>query len=137
MSRDRRADQLLGLRRAVALRALLAGAVGSVSLTLYASRNAPRLLIVIFALWVLSPFGVLALADAASARWPTFTRAALYGLMLALTVGSLAIYGADVLRPPKAQAAFVLVIVPPASWLIIVTVLAIAAFRSARRSPAK
>jgi len=120
--------------RGAALIAVLAGAVGSVGFLLRAGQRTPRLLLVLMALWVLSPFVVLAWANMASKRWSTVTRTALHSVMLILTLGSLAIYGHDALRPRKAQAAFVFVAVPPASWLLIAIIVPIAALISGRRS---
>jgi hypothetical protein len=57
----------------------------------------------------------------------------LYSITLVLTLGSLAIYVYDAWRPPKAQAAFVFVVIPLASWLLI-AIVATAAFFSARLS---
>jgi hypothetical protein len=119
--------------RGAALIAVLAGAVGSVGFLLRAGQRTPRLLLVFMALWVLSPFVVLACANVASKRWSIITRTALHSVMLILTLGSLAIYGHDALRPRKAQAAFVFVAVPPASWLLAIVV-PIAALISRRRS---
>jgi hypothetical protein len=109
----------LGILRAAALIAVSAGAVGSVALTLHAGRRNPsRLLMVLFALWVLSPFVALVLASVVSKRWSMVTRATLHTLMLILAICSLAIYGVVALGPPRAQTAFVFVVVPPASWLL-------------------
>jgi hypothetical protein len=125
----------LGLLRVAAVTAVVAGAVGSVALTLYAGRRSDsRTLMVLFAMWVLSPFVALVLANVASKRWSVLTRAMLYSVMLVLTVGSLAIYAVRALRPPRTQAAFVFVVVPPASWLLIAVVVPIAALISRRRS---
>src|SRR2546427_3353772 len=134
VSRGRPEGGFLGLLQAAALIAVLAGAVGSVGLMLYAGRNAPRLLVVLFAIWVLSPFIALALANVVSKRRSVLTRATLHSVMLVVALGSLAVYGADALSPPKAQAAFVFVVVPPASWLLIAIVVAVAALISGRRS---
>src|SRR5260370_7582569 len=58
LSRERPEGGFLGLLRAAALIAVLAGAAGSVGLMLHASHriNSPRILRVLFALWVPSPF---------------------------------------------------------------------------------
>ena len=120
--------------RAWVLIAVAAGAVGSVALMLYAGRSAPAQLIVPFAIWVLSPFVLLWWANVASKDWSATTRAALYSVTLVVTVGSLIIYAARALRPPKAQGAFVFVAVPPASWLLIATAISIAALISRRLS---
>src|SRR3984893_13107145 len=80
---------LLGLLRAVALIAVVAGAAGSVGLMLWVGhRNPSRVLLVLFAIWDLSPFIALVLADIVSKRWSVITRATLYGVMLILTLGS-------------------------------------------------
>jgi hypothetical protein len=124
----------VGVLRVTALIAVLAGAVGSVGFMLRAGRNAPLFLIVLFALWVLSPFMALVLADVVSKRWSVPTRATLYSVMLVLTLCSLTIYGDVALGPPRAQAAFAFVVVPPASWLLIAIALPTAALISGRRS---
>ena len=124
----------LGLLRAAARIAVLAGAAGSLGLMLRAGQRTPRFLLLIFVVWVLSPFVALGWADGVSKRWPVLTRAALYGVMLVVTLGSLAIYGDDALGHRRAQAAFVYVVVPPASWLLIAIVVPIAAFISGRLS---
>jgi hypothetical protein len=125
--------QDLGLLQAASQIAVLIGAVGSAGLMLHAGRHAPRLLVVLFAIWVLSPFVALASANVVSKRWPVLIRATLYSVMFLVTLGSLAVYGADALRPPKAQAAFVYVVVAPASWLVSAIVIAVAALISGRR----
>jgi len=135
VSRKRTEGGFLGLLHAAALIAVLAGAVGSVGLMLRAGhRNPSRLLLVLFALWVLSPFIALVLANMVSKRWSVLTRAALYTVMLVLAVGSLAIYGDVALGPPRTKTAFVFVVVPPASWLLIAIAISIAALISRRRS---
>jgi hypothetical protein len=98
------------------------------------SRNPSPLLVAFVALWVLSPFGALLLADAAARRWAASTRAALRGVMLAVALGSAAVYIADALWPRASQPAFVFIVVPPASWLLGGAVLAVAATILGRRS---
>jgi hypothetical protein len=135
VSRGRTAGGFLGLLHAAALIAVVAGAVGSVGLMLRAGhRNPSRLLLVLFALWVLSPFIALVLVNMGSKRWSVLTQATLHTVMLVLTVGSLAIYGDVALGPPRVKAAFVFVVVPPASWLLIAIVVPIAALISRRPS---
>jgi hypothetical protein len=123
----------LGRLRAAALVAVGAGAVGSIGLMLRAG-HPPLFLRVLFAIWVLSPFVVLIVADMVSTRWSVLTRATLYGVMLVLTVASLAIYGNHAVRPPSSQPAFVYVLVPPVSWLLIAIVVPMAALIAGRRS---
>ena len=115
----------------------MVGAAGSVRLTLYAGRHNDSLTLkILFALWVLSPFLGLILAGA-TRLWSIFTRAALYSAMLVVSLGSLAIYGVRILKPPKAQAAFVFVVVPLVSWLLIAVVVPLASWLSGRPSRLK
>jgi hypothetical protein len=126
---------MLGLLRAVALVAAMAGAVGSEALMLRAGQRSPRLLIVLFTIWVLSPFVALGWANVVSKRWSALTQATLYGVTLVVTVCSLAIYGRPVLvAPARSPNAFVFVVVSPASWLLMAIVVPVAAFVSGRRS---
>ena len=134
-SRGNPGGGLLGRLRAVALIAVAAGAVGSVWLMLRAGRSAPRLLLVLFVIWALSPFAALAWANLVSQRWSVLTRAALYGVTLVITLGSLAVYGRIILPPAGSPNAFVFVVVPPGSWLLMVMVVPLAAFISRRLSP--
>jgi hypothetical protein len=115
--------------------AMVAAAAGSVGFVFYfGQRNPSRLLIVLFAVWVLSPFVALLAADARSRRWPPQTRATLYGVMLLIAAGSLAVYANAALGPPRAQGAFVFVIVPPLSWLLSGVAVSVAMFAFGRHS---
>lgn len=124
----------LGLLRAVARIAVVAGAVGSVDLTLRAGRRTPRLLLILFVIWVLSPFVALAWANMVSKRWSVLTRATLYCVTLVITLGTLAIYGDVILPPAGSPRAFPFVVVPPGSWLLMAIVVPIAALISRRLS---
>ena len=126
----------LGRLRAAALIAVLAGAAGSVGLTLSVSqgRDLGFLAVLIFATWVFTPFAALAVAHVVARRWSVHTRTWLYRLMLVLTLGSLAMYVGDALRNPGTQDAFVFVVVPLVSWLLIALVMPIAALAAGRRS---
>ena len=125
----------VGPLRTVAMIAVLAGASGSVGLMLRVGhRNNSRILLALFGIWVLSPFIALVWANVVSKRWSVLTRAALYSLMLVLTLGSLAAYGDVALGPPRAKPAFIFLVVPLASWLLIAIVIPVAAFLSGRLS---
>src|SRR5450432_3739404 len=78
VSRRRQDGGFLGLLRAVSLIAVVVGAVGSVGLMLSAGRSTPRFLLVLFVIWVLSPFVALAWANVVSRRWSSLTRVTLY-----------------------------------------------------------
>jgi hypothetical protein len=135
VSRGRPEGGFPGLFRGAALMAVLGGAVGSFALMLHAGRHQSSLILMgLFTVWELSPFVALVCAHAASKRWAVLTRAALYGLMLFLALGSLAIYGEVALGPPRPKPAFVFLVVPLASWMLIAVVLGIAALISGRLS---
>jgi dienelactone hydrolase len=83
---------------------------------------------------VLSPFMALVWANVVSRRWSVLTRATLYVLMLVITLGSLAIYGALAFGPLRAKVGFVFLVAPAASWLLIAPVVSTAALISGRKT---
>lgn len=83
---------------------------------------------------MLSPFVALVCAHVLSKRWAALTRTTLYGVMLLLTLSSLASYGYVALGPLRPQPSFVFLVVPLASWLLIAIVLPMAAFISGSRT---
>lgn len=93
-----------------------------------------RILLLLFGIWVLSPFLVTLLARVVSSGWSVFTRATLYVVMLVLTLGSLAIYGGVARGHLKVKVGFVFLVVPLASWLLIAIVVPTAALLSGRLS---
>lgn len=103
--------------RRVALGAAVIGAAGSLALMLHAGRRQQsRTLILLFAIWVLSPFAGAVLAD-------TFSRTGrplLYVATLFITVGSLLVYGFSTMK-----AGTVFLLVPLASWLLIAAAVAV------------
>jgi hypothetical protein len=124
----------LALLRIAALIAVPAGAMGSVGLTLYAGhRNNSVLLLGLFTIWVLSPFIALALANEISKRLSNVSRATLHSVMVVIALVSLVIYGAVALGPPRPRTAFVFVVVPPASWLLIAVVVSLIALLERRK----
>lgn len=135
MSRRQSEGRLPDLLRTAALAVVLAGGVGSVGLMLHAGRrNSSRLLLFLFALWVLSPFVAMVWANVVSKPWPVPARRAIYSLMLALTLVSLAIYADVALGPPRAKSAFVFVVIPPASWALLAILIAVPLLVARRRS---
>ena len=125
----------LRLLRSVAPIAVVVGAVGSLILTLYAGRGShSHILQTLFALWVLSPFVALVFANMVLKRWSILFGTTLHALILIVSGGSLVIYLNDVLNPPTLKRAFVFVVVPLASWLLIAIVALIVALRSRRLS---
>ena len=93
------------------------------------------MLLVLFTIWVLSPFVALLWANMVSKRWSVVTRAALYGVTLVVALGSLAIYSELIVsKPPGSPNAFLFVAVPPASWVFITIVVPMTAFIAGRLS---
>jgi len=122
---------MAGLLRTAGRIAVLVGAVGSLGFMLYAARHQnSRILLLLFAAWVLSPFVAVVLANAVSQRWSVLTRATLNVTMLVITLGSLAIYGDVALGHTKAKIGAVFLMVPLAWWLLIAVLVPIAAFVS-------
>jgi hypothetical protein len=132
---SRRDKGFLGLLRTAALVAVLIGALGSVGLMLRAGhRNPSLMLIILFAVWVLSPFMVLVWANVVSVRWSGLTRATVGVVMLVIALGSLAIYGALVVGALMAKTGFIFLVVPAMSHLLIAIVIPLAALASGRLS---
>jgi hypothetical protein len=90
--------------------------------------------VVLFVVWVLSPFLSLVAANLISRDWPVLTQATLYSLMLVLALSSLAIYGDVALGPPRRKMASFFLVVPLASWLLMAIALPIAALISGKLS---
>ena len=118
----------------VAQAAAVVGAVGAVALTLYAGRgnNLPFLMI-LMAGWVFAPFFGFALARRFSGRWSPSTRAALDVVIVLVAVASIAVYGFDVFGPLHVKRATPYVAVPIAAWLLMFTVVPVAAVLARRR----
>ena len=113
--------------------AAVVGAVGAVALTLYAGRaNDLPFLMILMSGWVFAPFFGYAVATRFSRRWSPSTRTALDIVIVVIAIASVAIYGFDVFGPSHARRATPYVAVPIAAWLLMLSVVAIAAL-SARR----
>jgi len=122
-----------GPLRAAARIAVPLGAIASLALMFYAQRRQSSwFLRVLFTVWVASPFVILWWGGGASKRLPEPVRTAINAVGLLIVAVSLVLYGNNILNPPRAQAAFVFVVLPPASWLLI-ALAAIAAFINNRR----
>ena len=121
--------------RAVALVAVVIGATGSIGLMLHVGRRNPsRILLVLFAIWVLSPFVGLALAARGSQRWLVAAREKFHVVMLIVALGSLAIYAQVAFGPPRPRPASAFLMVPLAAWGLIVATLGMAVLRSGKPS---
>ena len=112
---------------------MLMGALGSLGLTLRAGRTSHSLiLMMLFGVWVFSPFMGLAVAYILSNRWSVFTRNVLYGLSMLLTMISLLIYS-GVWAPTGVKPAFVFLVFPLLSWLTVAVVIPLTASRSRKQ----
>ena len=106
--------------RAFSRIAAVVAAAGSVVCVLWVGhRNRSAALLVLFILWVLSPFVVGAWADRESAGTPAGGRGILHGLTLVIAIGSLAIYGWVAMGPPRPKPAAFFLIVPVVSLLLL------------------
>ena len=106
--------------RGLALIAMLAGAGGSLSFMFYAGRRNPSVvLMILFTGWVLAPFVALGITLLISKRWPVHARIKLHRLTLVVAAVSLAVYAVDVWKHLSPKAAFVFLVVPLLSLLLI------------------
>ena len=119
--------------RGAALTAVVVGAVSSVVFLLRAPQHPGPLLLALLALWGLSPFAALVLADRISKRWTAPGRAIILGLMLVITLGYLLMYADGDLTPAGKPPAFVFVMVPLLAWLLIALAVPVAALISRSR----
>jgi len=129
------APSLAGLRSS-ALFAVVIGAVGSIGLWRRTPQHPPPLLVVLFLIWILAPFALLAVTNILSKRWPASVRVALYVMTLVVTVGSLAIYLDDSFSHRTTHPAGVWVAVPPAAIILSGVAIAIALWQ-ARKGQSK
>jgi len=108
--------------------AILVGVVGSVALFLRASqrKGPPPLLIVLFVIWVLSPYLLLVAARLFAKRWPPRSRSWIHLAAVVVAALSLVAYGAVALGPSEPKTA-VFVLVAPVCWLITAIAVGIAA----------
>ena len=111
----RRSGLLLNASLVIAL----IGAAGSLTLMSIAGRHQRSpVLILLFALWVLSPYAALVFVRGISMYWGV-SNTGLFSLTLTLTVGSLSIYAGVAFGYIKAKAGFIFLIVPLVSWIAI------------------
>jgi hypothetical protein len=102
--------------------ALLVG-IGGAIISLYFMFNAGRdqpsvFLIILFTLWVLSPFIGLFVLNNISKRWIVSVRETLYWLAIITTILSVAGYSGR-FNTPDTKTAFVFLVIPFVSWIII------------------
>ncbi len=123
MNQENSKGKPISLLRTIAMMAMLAGAAGSLGFMFYTGRhNKSIFLLALFTGWVLSPFIGLVVANVLAKRWSVLTRVTIYILMLVITLSSLIGYS-GVLSPPGTKPAFVFLMFPLASWLLMVIVI--------------
>ena len=119
--------------RKVAFVVLFVGAIGSLGLMLNAGRHTPLFLLVLFVGWVLSPYIMLLLVNIVSKRWPIIIPVTLYWLMIFISVGSLVTYFI-ILRRHSTKPAFIFLVVPFISWILIGIVILATVYRTRKLS---
>jgi len=123
-------DQQLNILRVVALIAWAIGAGLSVYLTLLAGhRNKSILLVVLFLIWVVSPFVAILVIHAFYRLRAAVIRLTIYSVMVIITAGSLLDYS-RVLSPAGAKPAGVFLVVPLLCWILIAIAIPVAVARS-------
>jgi len=121
--------------RTSAFTAAVVATLISTGLMLRACRfNASGIALALIAVWILSPMAALVCADVVARRRPIFGQATVYRLMLIVASGSVIVYGIDAFVPLSPRAGFPYALVPLVSWMLIVVVLAIAAFKTHARA---
>lgn len=128
---------LAAILRSASLFATFACAAGSLWLMLRAGHNNGRILplVILFAMWVLSPFLALVWAHGSSGKWPLGRRVALELTMPLVALGSLAVYAINAMHPISSRGAFVFLVVPAAGWALAAAVLGVAGLLTRRREP--
>jgi hypothetical protein len=121
------------LFRTVALIAVVAGAVASEFFVIRTGGRSQPLLSVLFVIWILLPFVALVWANVVSKNWPAPVRISLYCTTLLIALGSLAFYGRVILPRAGSPRAFVFVMGPLASWVLMLIVVPTAAAISRKR----
>lgn len=123
--------------RKIALFLIMVGALGSLYFVVKAGhKNHAFLLVILFVFWALSPFMGLLVASVVSNRWSVLARSTLYVLIFLVPVGTLVIYS-GAWSPSGVKPAFVFLIVPLVSWLLMAIVFPIAALTKKSVTPGK
>jgi hypothetical protein len=124
----------LNVLRIISVTILFLGMTGSLGFMLYTGRNNKSvLLMLLFAIWILSPFIALLRINTIAKKWSAFSRISLFSLMIILSSGSLAGYS-GLLNLKETKPAFVFLLIPLISWMLMVLVIPVAAALSRRFS---
>ena len=124
----------LNLLHTVSFIVMLTGAIGSLALTLHAGHtNNSVLLRTLFAIWVLSPFTALIIANYISGIRRVLPRVTLNIRMLLIPIVSFLIYS-GIFSITGSKPAFVFIVVPLISWMVILAFIFFAVLQSKRQS---
>ena len=111
----------LDLIRSLALGVSTSAAIGSLALMLQTGNHSgSMILILLFSVWVLSPFILLVAFCLLSRRWPSRVRVPLYTLTVTISVLTLLFYG-ERLSFSGVRPAFVFLVIPFISWIVMLT----------------
>ena len=113
--------------------ALLIAALASIVFMLQVGGGSV-ILLAVFAAWVLAPFAALVAAEVYARRWSSLHQSTVHVVALTVIVLAPFVYGSVALGPPRPQPAFYFLVVPAASWLLIIVTLITAAVTSRKRS---
>ena len=103
-----------------ALCSILMGGFGSVVFMHSVGRhNTSAVLVTLFTVWVSLPFVASAWLWWAIVRSSLVAKAAYYSLIVAISLGSLAVYGFVVLGSRMAKPAFPFLVTPLVSWIVV------------------
>jgi len=109
--------------RATALTTLFVGTIGSLYFMLNVGSNQKSIILVIlFTVWVLSPFVGLFVATQLTKRRTGKINSRYYLTMIVLSIVSLIAYS-GILTPTQTKPAFTFLVVPFLSWLFILTII--------------
>jgi len=101
--------------------AIVLGAAGSIGLVLFVGRaQRSVVLMVLFILWVASPFVALAVARVAARSSAAFNGPSFSVLTCSIAAASLALYGTVAFGPPRPQPAKFFLLMPAVSWAVLI-----------------
>jgi hypothetical protein len=87
--------------------------------------NRSVILMLLFTVWVASPFVGLLIGALKSGTWPARSRSVLHGIMLIVSLLAILVYNIVAFGPPRPQPAFAFLMVPLGSWCLVVVVIVI------------
>jgi len=121
MTKNNKSNQ--NILRATALTTLFVGTIGSIYFMLNVGSNQKSIiLIVLFTIWVMSPFVGLFFATRLTKRRTGNLNSRYYLTMIVLSIFSLTAYS-GILTPTQTKPAFNFLVVPFLSWLIILSII--------------